>query len=57
MDDQIMSYQVNRIKTQETNTRKRTYQHTSSNIIIPANLNALLMKKKIIRNMLISKVF
>ena len=25
MDDQIMSYQVNRIKTQETDTRKRTF--------------------------------
>ena len=45
MADQIMSYQVNRIKTQEADTRKRTYQHTSSYIIIPANLNVLLMKK------------
>ena len=38
-----MSYKVNRIKTQDTDTRQRTCQHTSSYIIIPANLNVLLI--------------
>ena len=38
-----MAYQVNRIKTQDTDTRQRTYHHTSSYIIIQANLNVLLI--------------
>ena len=38
-----MSYQVNRIKATDTDTRQRTYQHTSSYMIIPANLIFLLI--------------